>query len=192
MPDEKEEELLPRLLAGTVLGDILRLHMQLNATCDKKANVTLGISGIILIITLTKMVDIFTPNSDYDLYLKIGFTLTILASMTSAILCIIVIYPSKIEDRSRLNLFYFGSFTNISKKEYINEIKNLVMDKEEIITQYAEEIYDLGESDLMPRFKTLNKASKILLIGLIIGTITVLTYMRPFELLNDIIGSFCV
>ena len=29
---EEEEELLPRLLAGTVLGDILKLHMQLNAT----------------------------------------------------------------------------------------------------------------------------------------------------------------
>ena len=38
--NNEEEKLLPRLLAGAVLGDILGLHMQLNATCDKKASVS--------------------------------------------------------------------------------------------------------------------------------------------------------
>jgi len=174
---------LPRLLAGTVLSDILRLHMQLNATCDKKANITLGISGIILIITLTKMIDIFSPDSNYDFFLKAGFILTIIASIFSAFLSVYVIYPKKIEDKSRLNLFYFGSFTDISKDKYVNEMKNLLRGREDIIAEYAEEIYDLGKYDLMPRFKTLNIASKILLWGLIIGTATILRYIRPFELL---------
>ncbi len=189
LPEEPEEELLPRLLAGTLLGDILRVHMQLNDTCDKKANITLGISGIILVIMLTKVVDIFKPNSDYDIILKIGFILTVLASIISAILSIYVIYPRKIEDKSRLNLFYFGSFTNISKDEYVSEIKNLLNDRERIATQYAEEIYDLGQSDLMPRFKTLNLASRVLVWGLIFGTLTILIYLHPLELLNRIIGS---
>ena len=192
MTDEKEEELLPRLLAGTVLGDILKLHMQLNATCDKKANVTLGISGIILMITLTKMVDIFSPNSDYDIYLKLGFILTTLASITSAILSVYVIYPHNIEDKSRLNLFYFGSFGGTTKDTYVSRIKNLVMDRDEIVTQYAEEIYDLGKYDLMPRFKTLNIASKVLLLGLIIGALTILRYVHLFELLPRIMHGIAM
>jgi hypothetical protein len=138
---------------------------------------------------LTKVVDIFKPNSDYEFILKIGFILTILASMVSAFLSVYVIYPRKIEDKNRLNLFYFGSFTNISKDKYVSEIKNLLLDREHIVTQYAEEIYDLGQSDLMPRFKTLNLASKILLWGLIFGTLTILIYLHPLELINRIIGS---
>ena len=39
---DKEEILLPKLLVGAVLGDILRLQTQLNTTRDKKASIMEG------------------------------------------------------------------------------------------------------------------------------------------------------
>jgi len=175
--DNKEEELLPRLLAGAVLGDILRLHMQLNATCDKKASVSLGISGVILIIALTKMTILFDPNFNNGILLKIGFIATILACIFSVILSVLVILP-KIGEENWLNLFYYGSFSKmISRDEYVLEMKNLLNDREKIIEQYAKEIYDLGTLDLMKRFKLLNFSAKSLTFGLISGTITILIYI---------------
>lgn len=175
--NNEEEKLLPRLLAGAVLGDILRLHMQLNATCDKKASISLGISGVILIITLTKMTIIFDPDFNYGISLKMGFVATILACIASIILSVLAILP-KIVEEDRLNLFYYGSFSKmITRDEYVLEMKNLLNDGEQIIEQYAKEIYDLGALDLMKRFKLLNYSSKFLTLGLISGTISLLIYM---------------
>ena len=175
--NNEEEKLLPRLLAGAVLGDILKLHMQLNATCDKKASVSLGISGVILIITLTKMTIIFNPDFNYGIFLKMGFATTILACIVSIILSVLVILP-KIVEEDRLNLFYYGSFSKmISSDEYVLEMKNLLNDREKIIEQYAKEIYDLGTLDLMKRFNLLKYSSKSLTVGLISGTITLVIYI---------------
>jgi len=172
---EKEE--LHSSLTETVLSDILNLHMQLNNTCDKKANFTLGIAGIILIITLTKMVDIFDPTLDYNILVKIVLIITIFTSLLAAILSVFSIKP-KIEDKDRLNLFYYGSFCNmITRDEYESEIKNLLTDKEKIIKQYSDEIYDLGKHDLMPRFENIKWATRILIISLIFGIGTIILYI---------------
>lgn len=114
--ENEKEDIVPRLLAGAVLGDILKLHMRLNETCDKKANYILGISGLILIFMLTQFLQTFNSTFTYDISVKIGFIITILLTLTSAILSVFVIKPT-IENADRLNLFYYGSFCNMITKE---------------------------------------------------------------------------
>lgn len=176
--DEKEkEDLVPRLLAGAVLGDILKLHMQLNDTCDKKANFVLAISGLILIFILSQFMEFFNPNIIYDITIQIGFFITVLSALAAAILCVFVIKP-KIGNTNKVNLFYYGSFcNNITKEEYEIEMKKLVKNQEDIIKHYTNEIYDLGKHDLLPRFKSVNLASKMLIISLAAGTVTSFLYM---------------
>lgn len=178
--DEKknvDEELVPRLLAGTVLGDVLKLHLQLNDACDKKANFILAISGLILMFTLTQISQYLNANIEYGIAIKVGFILTISSALISAALSVFVIKPT-IENSDRLNLFYYGSFCNmLTKEQYEMEMKKLVDNKEDIIKQYAYEIYELSEYDLKPRFKQLKIASKILILSLVFGTVTTFSYL---------------
>lgn len=56
-------------------------------------------------------------------------------------------------------------------------MKKLVKNPEDIIKQYSNEIYDLAKYDLGPRFKFINMASKILIVGLAVGTVTTFRYI---------------
>ena len=168
--DNEKNDLRLRLQAETTLGDILNLHMQLNDTCDKKANFNLGFSGILLVILLTRLSDFI--QSDISSYTRILFLLTLFALLISAIYSAAVILP-KIKNSVRLNLFYYGSFCEITNDQYEEELKKIVKNPEELIKQYSNEIYDLGQEDLKPRFEKLNTASRILISGLIIGTSTI-------------------
>jgi len=151
-----------------VLGDILNLHMELNKICDNKANFLLGISGVILMIALTKI------SLEFTLYnlMQLGFFIIMLASLISAILSVWVLKPKIGKGFERTNLFYYGSFTEklSSREDYAREIQNLLKDQDKIIKHYAEEIWDFAYYDLAPRFRTINIATTILLVGLIIGT----------------------
>ena len=168
--DNEKNDLRLRLQAETTLGDILNLHMQLNDTCDKKANFIFGFSGLLFIILLTKLTDFINP--DISSYTMILFLLTLITLLISAILSALVILP-KIENSDRLNLFYYGSFCDIRRDEYEDKLKKLVMNPEELIKQYSNEIYDLGQYDLKKRFKYLNLASKILILSWILGISTI-------------------
>lgn len=169
--DNEKNDLRLRLQAETTLGDILNLHMQLNDTCDKKANFIFGLSGIILLISLTKLLDFI--NLDIHIGIKIGLVITIVTSLISAICSAYVIKP-KIKNSDRINLFYYGSFCDkLTRYRYEEELQKIIKNPEELIKQYSNEIYDLGQEDLKPRFEKLNTASRILISGLIIGTSTI-------------------
>ena len=168
--DDEKNDLMLRLQAETTLGDILNLHMQLNDTCDKKANFNFGFSGLLLVILLTRLSDFI--NSDISLYTQILFFLTLIALLISAILSAFVILP-KIKNLRRLNLFYYGSFCEITRYEYEEKLKEIVKNPEELIKQYSNEIYDLGQCDLKPRFTYLIHATNLLILSWILGTLTI-------------------
>lgn len=169
--DNEKNDLRLKLQAETTLGDILNVHMQLNDTCDKKANYIFGFSGLLFLILLTTLSDFI--HSDISFYIRIGLILTFITLLSSAILSALVILP-KIKNSNRFNVFYYGSFCYKTRRQYEEKLKRTLKNPEELIEQYSNEIYDLGKYDLIPRFTYLIHATNMLILSWIFGTLTII------------------
>lgn len=157
-------------LRQVVLEDILDLHMRLNEISDQKAGFIMGIAGIILTIIVTGVVpDIDKINN----FAKLGIAVISIGCLISLCLTIGILGP-KMGERKRKDLFYYRSFLeHCTIEEYAEDLKKLLNDEDAIIEQYAKQIYSLGNLVLAPKFNRLENAAKILLLGIIIGSILV-------------------
>lgn len=154
-----------------VLKDILDLQMRLNVISDQKASFIMGISGIILTIIVAEIL----PDLDkFNFFAQIGIASIFLGCFIPLIYSIKIINP-KMGERKRKDLFYYNSFLKNCKtgEVYVKDIKKLLNNEDDIIELYAMQIYDLSELVLKPKFNHLKKATNILLLGLILGSIFV-------------------
>ena len=171
--DDEKNDLMLRLQAETPLGDILNLHMQLNDACDKKANFILVFSGILLTILLTRLSDFIHLDIFYSCAM-ILFLFTLIALVFSVILSASVILPKIKNSKRSDNFFYYGSFCDNKIEQYEQKLKEIVKNPDELIKQYSNEIYDLGQYDLKPRFTYLIHATNMLILSWMSGTLTII------------------
>lgn len=159
-------------LSERVMHDILNLDIQLNKICDNKANYLLGISSIIITLSLSKISGF--DNSIHPAQ-KWGFIIMCLAALISAIISVDVLKPKIGKNFKKLNLFYYANFLEkLSREEYVKQIRHLLNDKNMIEDQYASEIYDFAYYDLSSRFKKIKLATEVLLGGLVISVILII------------------
>ena len=154
-----------------VLEDILDHQMRLNEILDKKAHFIMGIAGIILTIIVAEVLPNLDKFNDLE---KIGIAIISCGCILSLILTIKIIDPI-MGDRERTDLFYYKSFLKNydTGEDYAKDLKKLLNNEDEIIKLYAMQIYDLSDLVLKPNFYLLKITSRILLIGIIVGSIFV-------------------
>ena len=154
------------------LSDILHNHFQSKMHYDTRANWMLGISAVIMSISLTQIKEsVYRTNT--------GFVIIFLSALVSFLFSLIIIsVPPFVrrggKDKRAKTLMYFKSFKHMNAEEYANSLKN-IKHNDEIIENYAADIVNLVKRSIVIKSKLIKWPVYILFFGVLIGAILILT-----------------
>jgi len=151
-----------------------RTHIDLSALADGKANMMIGINGIILSAILASL----ASKLDSNPWLMVPVTAILLTTLVSMVFAILAARPrvpkskANIEDfrAGKSNLLFFANFVRLSESEFVEEMMNLVHQDEDIYRNMSKDIYGLG-SVLTRKFALLRNSYTSFMIGIVVSTI---------------------
>jgi hypothetical protein len=176
--EKKEAESNPLEEIGTKRGietlfrSSYRVHMDLTSLADAKANIMISINGLIVGIVLGGTATRIDANP-YLLYPTVALLVGCLLSLTFAVLAArprVYKNPFSLEDAraGKMNLLYFGNFTQISRDDFEEGMRELVVSGERIYVDMMRDLYGIG-SVLDKKFKMLRISYGLFLVALIVG-----------------------
>lgn len=142
-----------------------QIHVSLSQMADQKASILMGATFVIFTITIGQ-----ARGSGAPLPLLILGA----AAFFSAVCAVLAILPATHFRRKQapLNLLFFGSFTQLSEEEYLDQIASLVRSDEAIYRTMARDIYQNGVVLERKKYRLLGYAYRIFLVGLTASFIT--------------------
>lgn len=164
----------------TLFRNIYRVHVEVSAMADNKANFLISVNSIILILAAAHGKEVVS-----DEWLLIPAAIVIGSCIGSMVYAVLVARPritcAQKEDRNNPeclkqvpNLLFFGGFTKATKELYVEEMTELVLNGERIYPSMMSDIYDMGKV-LKRKFERLQTAYGFLLYGLPGGIFLFLT-----------------
>ncbi|MAB75737.1 MAG: hypothetical protein CMO47_04680 [Verrucomicrobiales bacterium] len=172
----------------TMFRNACRVHVELSAIADSKANFLISVNSIILILAAAHGKEVVT-----DKLLLFPAVIVIGSCVGSMVYAAIVARPRvtrvrekgerKLNDEEDPNLLFFGGFTKIQKEEYVESMSDLILRPEAIYPTMAADIYDMGKV-LERKFERLQTAYGYLLYGLPIGLVLFLTIQTILKLIE--------
>jgi hypothetical protein len=134
-------------------------HFQLSAMADHKASILMGATFVIFTITVGQSRASAPP-----------LPLLILGAFAflSAICAVLSVLPAIRRPRkSRLNVLFFGSFTQLGEDEFLDEITARLRSDETIYRTMARDIYQNGCVLQRKKYRLLGWAYWVFLVGLV-------------------------
>ncbi|MEM1440717.1 MAG: Pycsar system effector family protein [Verrucomicrobiota bacterium] len=172
----------------TLFRNIYRVHVEVSAMADNKANFLISVNSIILILAAAHGKEVVT-----DEILLLPAALIIGSCIGSMVYAVLVARPRVTSDhsdardqpdgKSETNFLFFGGFTKMQRDEYVEGMTDLVTNPESIYPSMMADIYDMG-SVLNRKFRRLQTAYGFLLFGLPGGIflfLTIQTILRMKE-----------
>ena len=132
---------------------------------DNQTNILIGLSSVIFTVAITGLSN---GNKNPALFILA------LSSGISAIASLLAIHPPKAMRKrgQEESLMYSKKIsTHASSLDYLKQLENVIKSREEIVKQYAVEIYNLDRFYYRPKRKLFKVARNILLFGLIFSLI---------------------
>ncbi len=168
-----------------------RNHINFSAIADGKANMMISINTIMISVIITLSGASLSVSKTYivdNLRFTIPILILLLGSLASVIFAVLSAIPkvtSKEIDQEKLaegklSLLYFGNFLEIPKQEFVDYLKKLKSDQEELYDSMSLDLYNLGEV-LQNKFKLLSISYNIFMASLIL---TVLAFISIFIYTN--------
>lgn len=186
--EKKKKEKKPKTSRGveTLFRNIYRVHVEVSAMADNKANFLISVNSIILVLAAAHAKEVVT-----DRLLLIPAAIVIFSCIGSMVFAVLVArprvtgdMPSETVEKMAPNLLFFGVFTQISKESYVESLMRLTKDKEEVYPAMAGDIYCMGIV-LKKKFQRLQTAYGFLLYGMPGGIFLFLvmqTILRIFDM----------
>ena len=113
-----------------------QIHVQLSAMADHKASILMGATFVIFTITIGQARSSAAP---------IPLLILGAAAFFSAVFAVLAILPATHYRRpGPINLLFFGSFTQLTEDEYLDQIVERLHDDEEIYRTMARDIFQNG------------------------------------------------
>ncbi|MEJ8757805.1 Pycsar system effector family protein [Pontibacter sp. H259] len=179
--DKKHRETLAQPKRGieTMFRNTYRTHLNLSAIADNKANMMISLNAIILSVVITYLsTKTSTTGAEFaqhrSLLIPVGTLL--MTALCSVIFAIISAQPEitsfkkeKINSR-KVNLLFFGNFTNIPLEDFQHGMHNIMRDKKSLYNNMITDIYYLGEV-LKRKYKILRISYTIFMVGLVLTVI---------------------
>ena len=135
-----------------------QIHVQLSAMADHKASILMGATFVIFTITIGKARSSAAP---------IPLLILGAAAFFSAVFAVLAILPATHYRRpGPINLLFFGSFTQLTEDEYLDQIVERLHDDEEIYRTMARDIFQNGVVLERKKYRLLGYAYRIFLAGL--------------------------
>ena len=175
--DKKHRETLAQPKRGieTMFRNTYRTHLNLSAIADNKANMMIRLNAIILSVVITYLsTKTSVTGAEFaqhrSLLIPVGTLL--MTALGSVIFAIISAQPEitsfkkeKINSR-KVNLLFFGNFTNIPLEDFQHGMHNIMRDKKSLYNNMITDIYYLGEV-LKRKYNILRISYTIFMVGLV-------------------------
>jgi hypothetical protein len=165
----------------TMFRTSYRTHVDLSALADNKANIMIGINGIIMSVLIASI----SPKIDANLWLIVPTTILLIGLLISLIFAILAARPRVTEEQytlediqeDRANILFFGNFVHLSSDEYVEGMKTLMQDTDRLYTNMIRDIHGLG-TVLRRKFELLRTSYTVFMWSLAIGVLAfVATYL---------------
>lgn len=157
----------------TIFRNAYRVHIEVSALADAKANFLISVNSIILILIVAHGQKYITHKG---LLLPVG--IVIATCICSMIFAVLVARPrfkqmkaGEVSIKSgKSNLLFFGSFTALRKDEFIEGFSDLITSPNQLYSSMMGDIYEMGVV-LKRKYIRLQYAYGILLYGFPLGLI---------------------
>lgn len=114
-------------------------NLELSNMADSKASILLGASFVVFGLSIS---DIASGKAEVPMIVLTLF------SFVATVLGVLTVRPARIRKfkvvPGKANIMFFGSFTNVTRDEYIEQVVNTLASPEESIRAMARDIYDHG------------------------------------------------
>lgn len=160
----------------TLYRSLYNYHINLTSIADNKANMMISINTIIISIVITLFGTGFTFSSE-DAFGSVRFVFPmaflLITSLLAVVFAILSARPTvtskeKYElSRKESSILFFGNFAQLQLKEFVDRIKELKQEKEELYDSMSIDIYYLG-SVLVKKYNYLSWSYNIFMFGMVI------------------------
>lgn len=155
-----------------LLNAVHRSHLRLNVMADQKANILMGIIGIMFTVVLTKLTSTETYATHVQLILIVFISLELVA-FSSSLMVIAPKFHGKFAIKnieSMPNPFFFGFYTNFKEDDYVAHMLGSIEDNEKAKALFLKDIYQMGKI-LKRKYKQLRRAYLFAFLGVAISLV---------------------
>lgn len=140
-------------------------HMQMSAMADSKASILMGASFVVFSIAIGNL-------SGGKGAVDVPIILLTIFSFGATLLGILTVRPSRMRKQTiapdKANLLFFGSFANISRDEYVEQVIGVLASEEEVYRRMARDIYDHGCLLRAEKYRWLYWSFTLFMIGMVV------------------------
>jgi len=145
------------------LKDILQNQVGYKEALDGKANVILGVSGVVFGLVLTQL------GAAPNLMFRLAAVALMAATGISALLCIWTIKMPFMKQKAKQRLMCYTGFSGMSQEEYSRSIGKVLDSRERLEDEYLTEIYGLAKNSIEPKYRMVGLSTTILTAGLFVS-----------------------
>ncbi|OAQ41881.1 hypothetical protein A5893_01825 [Pedobacter psychrophilus] len=163
----------------TLYRSVYSYHMELSSMADSKANIMISINTIVVSVIITLFGSGYTFG-DSEGFRHVRFVipmlLLVVSSLISVTFAILSAKPNittkqKFElQNKKSSVLFFGNFAQLKLEEFVEHIKGLKQEKNQLYDSMTVDIYHLG-GVLIKKYKLLSWAYNIFMAGLILCAI---------------------
>ncbi len=171
----------------TLFRSVYGYHMNLSSMADQKANIMISINTIVVSVIITLFGSGYTfADSEGFQHMRFVFPmlLLVISSLISVTFAILSARPNvttkekyQLENKGS-SILFFGNFTQLKLQDFVEQIKSLKGEKNELYDSMSVDIYHLG-GVLLKKYKLLTWSYNIFMVGLIlcaVGFVGIIIY----------------
>ena len=157
-----------------------RVHQDLASLADTKANIMISVNGFIIAITIpfvtSQMGGPITQAAWYQWLPPLAIVILLIGCVSALVYAVLAATPRvsnvpiTLEDiaRNDANILFFGNFVNLSMDEYVEGMRDLMMNQDHLYVNMVRDIYMLGRV-LDKKFRLLRISYTIFMVALVLG-----------------------
>ena len=135
----------------------------LSEMADNKASILMGASFVVFSLSIA---DVAAGKATFPLLVLTLF------SFAATVFGVLTVRPNRMPkfklDPNNVNIMFFGSYANISREEYIEQVIKILSSEEETYRRLAKDIYDHGCILRSDKYRWLYWSYTLFLVGLVI------------------------
>ena len=169
----------------TLYRSVYEYHINLSSIADNKANIMISINTIIISLVITMFGSGYTfsgQNEFGSLRFVLPIAVLLITSLLAVVFAILSSRPNvTTKERYELSkkdssILFFGNFAQLQLREFVDRIKELKNEKEELYDSMSVDIYHLG-AVLVKKYKLLTWSYNIFMGGLVICAVSFVIIM---------------
>ncbi len=178
----------------TMFRTSYRVHQDLVSLADTKANIMISVNGFIIAITMPFAPQIAGQGGRGLLPLATGILL--IGCVTALVYAVLAARPRvsnvplTLEDihRNDANILFFGNFVNLSADEFVEGMRDLMMNQDHLYVNMVRDLYGLGQV-LKTKFRLLRISYTVFMFALVVGVgLFVVVFVLDATIASDLLA----